>query len=141
MLWYEFGYTARDVFCFAFVMRFQKVFATRPRCTYELVHYISHLFIRIHFLNLVLLVGQFTVGNLLHVFLSLRNPVTFCLLFFILSFYSRPLLIFILSRSKSFYFNSLVYHFSTLNGSSDIFTNCEVQYTCMSILQLLKFAV
>jgi len=55
------------------------------RCKYELVHYISHLFTRIYFLNLVLSVGQFTVGNLFHVLLSLRNPVTFYLLFFILS--------------------------------------------------------
>ena len=67
--------------------------------------------------KLVLSVGQFTVGKLFHVLLSLRNPVTFCTLFhsfFIVSFYSRLLLIFILSRSKSFYFNSLVYHFSNL---------------------------
>jgi len=123
--------------------RFRRYLRTRLRCKYELIHYISHLFTRIYFLNLVLSDGKFTVGSLFHVLLSLMNPVTLYLLFFILSllflFYFRPLLTFILSRSKSLYFNILVYHFFTFNESSEIFTNCEVKY--MSVLQLLKVAV
>ena len=122
---------------------FRRYLRKSLRCKYELVHNISHSFTRIYFLNLVLSVGQFTVGNLFHVLLSLRNPVNFYPLFFILLllflFYFRPLLIFILSRSKTFYSNSLVYHFSTLNGSSEIFKNCEVQN--MSVLQLFMVAV